>query len=71
MRTTLQLDDALFDQAKREATRRGVTLTALVEKGLRLILPELPVSSAGGGTPAGVDLSDNAALLDIMEGPPF
>lgn len=77
-RTTIRLDDSLFDQAKREAARRGETLTALIEKGLRLTISpfhrtrrprvRLPVSSAGGGTLPGVDLGDSAALLDIMEG---
>ena len=38
MRTTVRLDDALLDQAHREAQRRGETLTALIEKGLRLEL---------------------------------
>jgi hypothetical protein len=27
----------------------------------------LPVSDAGGGVLAGIDLNDNSALLDIME----
>ncbi|MGA2184785.1 MAG: DUF2191 domain-containing protein [Bryobacteraceae bacterium] len=77
MRTTIRLDDALLDQAKREAAHRGETLTALIEKGLRLTLSQphrarrrrvrLPVSSATGGTLPGVDLNDSAALLDIME----
>ena len=79
MRTTVRLDDALLDQAKREARRRGLTLAALMERGLRLMLaqgqPEsrrpavnLPVCTKGGGTCAGVDLDDSAALLDLVEG---
>jgi hypothetical protein len=79
MRTTVRLDDRLLEQAKREAARRGETLTALVERGLRLVLarPEgrraprrvaLPVCAAGGGTLPGVDLDDSAALLDVLEG---
>ena len=79
MRTTVRLDDALLEQAKREAARRGETLTALLEKGLRLALAQarpaqrrpkvvLPVCRAGGGVQPGVDLSDSAALLDILEG---
>ncbi|MBM3789439.1 MAG: DUF2191 domain-containing protein [Acidobacteria bacterium] len=78
MRTTVRLDDALLQAAKREAARRGETLTALVEKGLRLVLAgpsrrvkrtpvRLPVCRAGGGTLPGVDLTDSAALLDRME----
>ncbi len=79
MRTTVRLDDRLLDQARREADRRGVTLTSLVEKGLRLVLArshaaaarprvDLPACREGGGTLPGVDLDDSAALLDIAEG---
>ena len=79
MRTTIRLDDALLEQAKREASRRGQTLTALIEQGLRLMLagprpPQrganivLPVSRAAGGTLPGIDLNDSAALIDILEG---
>jgi len=79
MRTTIRLDDALLDRARREAARRGETLTALIERGLRLVLAspdqrpgrrhvEIPVCREGGGTLPGVDLDDSAALLDIVEG---
>jgi hypothetical protein len=78
MRTTIRLEDSLLDQAKREAARRGETLTSLIEKGLRLTLSapprprarrvRLPVAAVGGGTLPGVDLDNNASLLDIMEG---
>jgi len=78
MRTTVRLDDALLDQARREALLRGETLTSLIDKGLRLVLAErrsgslrakvvLPVCRAGGGTLPGVDLDDTSALLDRME----
>jgi hypothetical protein len=79
MRTTVRLDDALLERAKREAARREETLTALMEQGLRLVLAQsrssnrrkrvtLPTSRAGGGVRPGVDLDNNAALLDLMEG---
>jgi len=79
MGTTVRLQEGLMNQAKREAERRGETLTALIEQGLRLVLAqartqrqrkpvELPVSVMGGGVLPGVDLNDTAALLDIMEG---
>lgn len=78
MRTTVRLDEALLARAKREASRRGETLTSLIERGLRLVLArpeksrdsrrvEIPVCRAGGGTLPGVDLDDSAALLDILE----
>jgi hypothetical protein len=79
MRTTVRLDDSLLDQARREAQRRGTTLTALIEQGLRLVLRpghavprqdrvRLPVSRATGGTVPGVDLDDTASVLDRMDG---
>lgn len=79
MRTTVRLDDGLLDQARREARRRGTTLTALIEQGLRLAIrpPQseqrsvriaLPVSRATGGLMAGIDLDDSAAVLDRMDG---
>ena len=79
MRTTVRLDDALLEQAKREAAQRHETLTALIEQGLRLILAQsrspksrrkrvvLPVCRARGGVLPGVDLDNNAALLDVMD----
>jgi hypothetical protein len=67
-----------MNQAKHEAERRGETLTALVEQGLRLVLAQprvrrqrqrvnLPVCKAGGGVLPGIDLNDSASLLDVME----
>lgn len=77
MRTTVRLDDALLKRARREAARRNVTLTSLIDQGLRLAMqpqaPErkprksLPVCTAGGGTLPGVNLNDSAGLLDIMD----
>jgi len=79
MRTTVRLEDGLLEQARREAARRGETLTALIEEGLRLVLirgqktarrsrVEIPVSTTGGGLLPGIDLNNSAALLEIMEG---
>lgn len=79
MRTTVRLDDALLDRARREAARRGVTLTALIEQGLQLVLRsplkhsgrapvKLPECRAGGGVLPGVSLDDSAGLLDRMDG---
>jgi hypothetical protein len=80
MRTTVRLDEHLLQQVKREAHKRGETLTSLIEQGLRLVLARsrqhpvararviLPVSKARGGVLPGVDLNNSAALLDRMEG---
>lgn len=65
--------------AKAEATRRGETVTALIERGLRLVLAggapkrtrkhvSLPVSRAKGGVRPGVNLDDMSSVLDAMEG---
>ena len=77
MRTTVRLDDGLLEQARAEARRRGETLTALIAQGLRRELAsskpvgprprvELPVFDTGGVMP-GVDLTNNASMLEIME----
>ena len=78
MRTTVRLEEALLRRAKREAARRGVTLTALIEQGLRLAIARpaqlrraqrvaLPVCRRGGGVLPGVDLDDSAGLADRMD----
>jgi hypothetical protein len=78
MRTTVRLDEGLMERARQEAERRGVTLTSLIEQGLRLVLRRplkrserpavvLPECKAGGGTLPGVDLNDSATLLDQMD----
>lgn len=79
MRTTIRLDEGLLRQVKAEAVRRGETVTALIERGLRLVLSNshnprrrpkvaLPVSRARGGTKPGIDLSDSSGLIDRLEG---
>lgn len=80
MRTTIRLKDELLEQAKREAARRGITLTAMIEQGLIASLRQprqrapsrqqvkLPVCRAGGGTLRGLDIADSTATLDRMEG---
>jgi hypothetical protein len=79
MRTTIRLSESLMRDAKAEAARRGETVTALIERGLRLVLASagkpskrskivLPVSKAIGGVRPGVDLDNSAALLDILDG---
>jgi hypothetical protein len=78
MRTTVRLDDGLLEQAKAEARQKGKTLTSLIEDGLRLVLANggapvrrrkivLPVSRKRGGVLRGINLDNNASLLDVME----
>jgi len=77
MRTTVRLDDHLLREAKALAARRGRTLTSLIEDGLREQLArteqaperhavELPTWSGGGLRP-GIDLSDSAAVWDLLD----
>ena len=79
MRTTIRLDDPLLREAKREAARSGMTLTALIEEALRERLARTASKAEprsrvrlptfrGRGVAPGVDLDDSAALLDLMEG---
>ena len=79
MRTTVRLDEELLRQAKAAAAREGATVTALLERGLRLVLASarrrprrarvmLPVSRAKGGIRPGVNLDDSSTLLDILDG---
>ena len=77
MKTTLNIADSVMQRLREEATRRGTTMSALVEAGLRRLLAE---SSLSDGQPAGlpplpawnggaelVDLSDRDALYRAME----
>jgi hypothetical protein len=75
-RTTVRLPEDLVARAKRKAAADGVSMTALIEEGLRRVLSESgtqahakrvlpPVSTATGGLMPGIDLSDTAALEDM------
>ena len=79
MRTTVRLDEGLLREAKAEASRKGETVTALIERGLqagargrrargRRARITLPVSRATGGTHPGVDLDDTSAVMDRLDG---
>lgn len=77
MRTTVTIEDELLKRAKREAVETGRTLSAVLEDALRVSLmpraapnEELQlqlVTFGDGGTRPGVDLDNNAALLDLMD----
>lgn len=78
MRTTVTLDDALVRRAKQQAVRTGQTLSSLIEAALRDALARRPATSVdyrftlvthrGSGSRPGVDLSDNEAVRDLMDG---
>lgn len=72
----MNLDDSLMTAVKRLAAETGQTLTEIVSDALRERLsrtqsgpacrPRLPVFRGSGLMP-GVDLTSNAALLELME----
>ena len=74
MKTTLNVDDTVMAQLKREAARQGRTMSELVETALRNLfraqktpadLPPMPVFHSGGTL---VDIADRDALYQAMEG---
>lgn len=74
MKTTLNIDDTVMAELKREAARQGRTMSELVETALRLLLrsrrrreviPPLPTFHGGGTL---VDIADRDALYQAMEG---
>jgi hypothetical protein len=74
MKTTLNIDDTVMAQLKREAARQGRTMSELVEMALRLLfraqrkretLPPLPTFQSGGTL---VDVADRDALYQAIEG---
>ena len=75
MKTTLNIDDTVMAQLRREAARQGRTMSELVESALRLLfsarrqqppdLPPLPSFRSGGHL---VNIDDREALYHAMEG---
>ena len=78
MRTTIDINDALFRAAKRQAAERGTSLRVVVEHALRQHLGRSAASgryaltwrTEAGRIQAGVDLADRGALWDLMDGRP-
>lgn len=78
MRTTIRLNDHLLTEAKRYAAETRRTLTDLIADALREVLARrravgkkpkrvrLPTFQGDGLRP-GVDLDNNAVLLDLMD----
>ena len=74
MKTTLNIDDTVIAQLKREAARQRRTMSELVETALRMLfrsqkkpqdLSPLPTFRSGGTL---VDIADRDALYQAMEG---
>jgi hypothetical protein len=75
MRTTLAVDDHLLAAAKDRARERGQSLGQVVEDALRRELAEpaeaepfeVPVFRDGDGPVAGVDLTSNRAVREVLD----
>jgi plasmid stability protein len=74
MKTTLNIDDRVMAELKREAARQGRTMSEMVESALRLLLRSepkrkkivaLPTFRSGGAL---VDIADRDALYQTTEG---
>lgn len=80
MRTTLDIDDMLLQQARQLAAREHTTLTRLIEEGLAARLrnagrppaaphrSRLPVFAGHGGLQPGIkDARSQRAILDALD----
>ena len=75
VRTTIRNDDDLYREVKAMAARQGRTVRPVVEDALRAATfrldddTETPMLSTADGTGLlpGVDLTDSAALLEVMD----
>ena len=67
MKTTLNIDDTVMAELKREAARQGRTMSELVVASQRKRgrMPALPKFRSGGAL---VDVADRDALYHAMEG---
>ena len=76
MRTTINIDEALYRRVKSRAAQTGRTVSEVIEDAVRASLrrrsresselPPLPVVGESGVLP-GVDLVDNAAVRALMD----
>jgi predicted transcriptional regulator len=78
VRITITIDEHLLAEVRQVAAARRRTVSQVIEESVRASLLrresgcreqfELRAFHAGGDQ-AGVDLDDNAALLEVMDGP--
>lgn len=76
MKTTVEITDALFENARRLAQREGTTLRAIIEDGLRLVFQQRraaprgfalrDASFEGDGLVPGVSLEDWNQLRSLI-----
>lgn len=77
MRTTVTIDDQVFREAKKRAAEEGRTLGELISEALRERFarrstparePYTTLTAGEGGPLPGVDITNNAAVRDLMDG---
>ena len=74
MKTTLNIDDTVIAELKREAARQGRSMSELVEMALRLLLrsqrkrEEIVALQSFRSGGALVDIADRDALYQAMDG---
>lgn len=77
MRTTITIDEHLLDDVRRVAAERRQTVSQVIEESVRESLlrrseevrkPFRVEPFDSGGYQPGVNLDDNAATLELMEG---
>ena len=74
MKTTLNIDDTVMAELKREAARQGRTMSEMVETALRLFFraqrkpPMIPPLPTFHGGVERIDITDRNALYDALEG---
>ena len=76
MKTTVDISDPLFESARRLAKRRGTTMRALIEEGLRAVLQThhatprgfvlRDASFDGDGLDPGVDLANWPQIRSLI-----
>lgn len=75
MQATFNLSDGIMERLRREAGRRGITMSALVESALEQRLPPPPATPPrrplhlptwSGGQPR-ADIADREALYQILD----
>lgn len=77
MKTTIDISDALFEEARKLARERSTTFREVVERALRREIEEAEakprkpfklrdVSVRGQGLQPGIDLSDRDQILELI-----
>lgn len=77
MRTTIRIDDDLYRAVKARAARTGRPVAAVIEDAVRESLARSEAAASkslqplptfgGSGVREGVDLSSNAAVLEVLD----